>query len=62
MDEFYIELQDAEGTAYVCDGSYDDLDGARLAAKSSLRNNYVVARVINATTKDVADFFEVWMK
>ena len=62
MDEFYVEVQDADGTAYVCDGSYDDLDGARLAAKSSLRDKYVAARVINATTKEVAYFFKRWME
>jgi hypothetical protein len=58
MDEFYVEVQDAEGTAYLCDGSYDDLNATRLSAKSGLRAGYVLARVINTTTKEVVDFFE----
>ena len=64
MNEFYIELQDADGTAYLhtdITGQvpyYDELDDAKFAAKSALTDRYVVTRVIDTKDKSVVDFFE----
>ena len=68
MNEFYVEVQDADGTAYVHNDitrnvvCYETLEAARFAAKSCLTDKYVVARVINAVTHEVSDFFEMRMK
>lgn len=64
MNEYYIELQDAQGTAYGNldrwgeETTYEVLDEARLAAKSLLKGHIVLTRIINARTQDVVDFFE----
>ena len=63
MTEYYIEMQDAEGTSYgstdIMDNIiyYDDLDEARMDAKNSLSDFFVVSRIIDTQTKRVVDFF-----
>ena len=62
--EYYIELQDAEGTGYLYTDNIDnqiyfeDLDEARMDAKSSLKDDIVLARIIDVQTCRVVDFFE----
>lgn len=64
MTEFYIELQDAAGTGYGCTDRngdemyFEDLDEARLYAKGQVNETYILARVINAQTRRVVDFFQ----
>lgn len=64
MTDFYIELQDAQGTYYgatdITDEVvyFEDLDDARLFAKGQLSEQYVLARVINYQTGRVEDFFQ----
>lgn len=65
MTEFYIELQDAAGTGYGCTDRFtdealyfEDLDEARLYAKGQVDETYILARVINAQTHRVVDFFQ----
>lgn len=69
MKEFYVELQDACGTAYGTVDPFtdeqiyfDDLDEARLYAKSRLNNDFVLARVIDCNAHRVVDFFETHHK
>ena len=63
MNEYYIELQDAQGTCYsatdITDNVvyYDDLDEARLAAKGNLNDVFIVSRVIDTQARRVVDFF-----
>lgn len=59
MSEFYVELQDAEGTAYYADKPiyFDDLEEARMYAKSQLNDRYTLVRVIETTRGCVVDFF-----
>jgi hypothetical protein len=63
MSEFYVELQDANGTYY---GATDltgevayfyDLDDARLFAKAKLDEQFILARVIDDRSR-VVDFFQ----
>ena len=62
--EYYIELQDAQGTAYGCVDHFDnemyfeDLDEARIYAKSRLDNHIVLVRIVDNHTNNVVDFFE----
>jgi hypothetical protein len=64
MTEYYVELQDADGTCYgatdITDEIvyFDDLDEARMFAKGQLKEHYILARVINSKTNRVADFFQ----
>lgn len=65
MTEFYVELQDADGTAYgtTYHGTdeaiyFEDLEEARLFAKSRLDETYILARVINSDNGRVVDFFQ----
>ena len=64
MTEYYIELQDAQGTAYGCQDRFDnemyfeDLDEARIYAKSRLDNHIVLVRIVDDHTNNVVDFFE----
>ena len=65
MTEFYIELQDADGTSYGCTDKFtgeamyfEDLEDARLYAKGQVNETYILARVINAQTGRVVDFFQ----
>jgi hypothetical protein len=65
MDEFYVELQDAQGTCYGTTDRFtdeaiyfDDLDEARMFAKGQLDEQFILARLINAQTGRVVDFFE----
>ena len=65
MTEFYVELQDADGTCYGAtyfnDDEvvyFDDLDEARQFAKSQLNDTYILTRVINSDNGRVMDFFE----
>jgi hypothetical protein len=65
MTEYYIELQDAQGTCFCSTDIrddviyYDDLDDARMDAKNSLSDFFVVSRIIDTQTKRVVDFFGV---
>lgn len=65
MTEFYVELQDRDGTCYVAtvQGSvatiyFEDLDDARMYAKNQVGEQYVLARVIKAGRGRVVDFFQ----
>jgi len=65
MNEFYVELQDADGTCYGTTDAwtdqtvyFEDLDEARMYAKSQLDSTYILARVIEANTGRVVDFFQ----
>lgn len=65
MTEYYIELQDAQGTGYCATDVrdnvlyYDDLDDARMDAKSHLNDFFVVSRIIDTQTKQALDFFRM---
>jgi hypothetical protein len=64
MNEYYIELQDAQGTGYGCtdiagnEMYFEDLNEARLYAKSKLKEHIVLTRIIDAQSHNVIDFFE----
>ena len=65
MTEFYVELQDADGTCYGTTDAwtdqtvyFEDLDEARMFAKSQLDDTYILTRVINADNGRVVDFFQ----
>ena len=65
MSEFYVELQDSDGTFYGATDRwtnealyFDELDDARVYAKDQLDDTYVVTRVIDAKTHRVVDFFQ----
>jgi hypothetical protein len=64
MSEYYVDLQDANGTSYVTVDRnedviyFDDLDEARMYAKDQLSEEYIVTRVIDASSKSVVDFFK----
>lgn len=64
MTEYYIELQDAQGTYYgatdITDEVvyFEDLDEARLFAKAQLDEQYILARVVNDQTGRIMDFFQ----
>jgi len=64
MNEYYIDLQDAQGTSYGCtdvagNGMYfEDLDEARLHAKGELKDHIVLARIVDTQTNRVVDFFK----
>jgi len=63
MTEFYVQLQDADGTGYVATGFtdevvyFDDLDEARLFAKDQLDDEFILASVITDKGR-VVDFFQ----
>ena len=64
MTEFYVQMQDANGTAYgTCypftdDTIYfDDIAEAKMYAKGRLSDEYILAQVIDAYTGRVVDFF-----
>ena len=67
MTEFYVELQDADGTCFGATDPwtdetiyFEDLEEARMWAKSQLDETYILARVIE-TGRDrtrVMDFFQ----
>lgn len=64
MNEYYVELVDHNGTYYGTTDRFDntiyfeDLDEARLYAKSQLTDEYIMTRVVDSNTRDVVDFFE----
>lgn len=65
MTEFYVELQDADGTCYGTTDPwtdetiyFEDLDEARMYAKNQVSEQYTLARVIEAGRGRVVDFFE----
>ena len=66
MTEYYVELQDARGTAYGTTDPwtdetlyFEDLDEARMFAKAQLDNTYILARVIESGHRGrVVDFFQ----
>jgi hypothetical protein len=64
MTEFYVELQDADGTYYGATDRtgevayFDDLDEARMFAKAQLDDQYILARVVNDQTGRIVDFFK----
>tara|TARA_R110000868_G_scaffold67757_1_gene200824 strand:+ start:2397 stop:2600 length:204 start_codon:yes stop_codon:yes gene_type:complete len=62
--EFFVDLQDANGTCYGTTDPwtdetlyFDNLDDARMYAKSQLDDEFILARVI-ADTNRVVDFFK----
>jgi hypothetical protein len=63
MSEYYIELQDKNGTYYGLTGLsdevlyFEDLDDARMMAKGRLDETYVVTRIVNEQGR-VVDFFK----
>jgi hypothetical protein len=64
MTEFYVELQDANGTYYgtidfTGEAAYfDDLDEARMFAKAQLDEQFILSRIVNDQTGRIIDFFE----
>jgi len=65
MTEFYIQLQDADGTCYGTSDPWTDetiyfeeLDEARMFAKGQLNEQFILAQVINYQTGRVVDFFQ----
>ena len=66
MTEFYVELQDADGTCYGATDStgeiayFDELDEARLFAKAQLNDEFILSRVIGVGNdrSRVMDFFQ----
>ena len=65
MTEFYVEVLDAYGTAYGATDPwtdetlyFDDLEEARLFAKSQLDSTYTLARVVESGRGRVVDFFQ----
>lgn len=65
MTEFYVELQDADGTCYGTTDPwtdepiyFEDLDEAKMYAKSRLDEYAILARVIETTRCRVVDFFQ----
>lgn len=64
MSEYYVDLEDANGTSYgTVDRNdeviyFDDIDEARMYAKDQLSEEYIVVKVIDAGSKRVVDFFK----
>lgn len=66
MTEFYVELQDADGTCYGATNwrgevaYFDDLEEARLFAKAQLNDEFILTRVISVGNdrSRVIDFFQ----
>ena len=65
MNEFIVELQDADGTCYGTTDKwtdetlyFEDLDEARMYAKSQLSEEYILTRVIETNRYRVLDFFQ----
>lgn len=64
MNEYYVELQDANGTGYGATditgevAFFEDVDEARMFAKAKLDDRFILARVIDDRGR-VVDFFEV---
>lgn len=64
MADYYVDLQDANGTCYGTVDSnddviyFDDIDEARMYAKDQVSEEYVVVKVIDAGSKRVVDFFK----
>jgi hypothetical protein len=65
MSEYYVELQDSQGTCYLATDFthavvyFEDLDEARMFAKAQLDENFVLARVVQDQTDRVMDFFRI---
>ena len=65
MTEFYVELQDSDGTCYGTTDPwtdetiyFEDLDEARMYAKNQVSEEYILARVIEVARGRVVDFFQ----
>ena len=65
MTEFYVEVQDAAGTCYGTTDPwtdetlyFEDLEEARMWAKSQLDSTYILARVVESGRGRVVDFFQ----
>ena len=66
MTEFYVELQDADGTCYGTADPwtdepiyFEDLDEARMYAKNQVSEQYILVRVIEVGGRgSVVDFFK----
>lgn len=65
MTEFYVEVLDAYGTAYGATDPwtdetlyFEDLEEARMWAKSQLDETYTLARVVESGRGRVVDFFQ----
>jgi hypothetical protein len=64
MTEFYVQVQDADGTCYGTSDHagdetiyFEELDEARMFAKAQLDEQFILAQVINYQTGRVVDFF-----
>ena len=64
MPEFYVEVQDAYGTCYGATDVFtdeliyfEDLDEARMYAKGQIKDDLVLARVIESGKGRIVDFF-----
>ena len=68
MTEFYIELQDSQGTCYIATDITDEvvyfenLAEACMYAKDQLNEQLVSARVINNQTRRIMDIFHTRIK
>jgi hypothetical protein len=65
MTEFYVQLQDADGTCYGTSDPwtaeeiyFEELDDARMFAKDQLNEQFILSQVINYQTGRVVDFFQ----
>lgn len=65
MTEFYVEVQDADGTCFGITDPwtdetmfFEDLAEAQMFAKSQLDETCILARVIETGRNRVVDFFQ----
>lgn len=62
--QYYVEVQYADGTCAFCADRnddplyFEDIRDACLYAKGQIDETYVLARVINAQTRRVENFFK----
>lgn len=56
--EYFVHLEDSDGTGYGADHEwFDDLDDAKMYAKSQVRGEIVLVKVCTRGG-DVVDFFQ----
>ena len=65
MNEFYVEVLDANGTACGTTDPwtdetiyFEDIEEARMYAKSQLDDTYILARVVESGRGRVVDWFQ----
>lgn len=65
VNEFYVELQDKNGTCYGTTDpwtdeaiTFDDIDEARMYAKGKLDDQFILARIVETGKNRVVDFFQ----